>query len=161
MTMEPTFLISFITAVFSFGTSLFYVLTCVERATLPLVWNRVVAEADIRFTHQALKRLAPLLPPSNGFVILFGFGSLITQGIALHWEIRSLVVLVYYLLLNIYIIFIGQIVKDVKNLKETESTGDLSKVTSNVKKLIFNHHLGLFANLGVVSLELILFTKFL
>lgn len=155
--MDNTFLISFITAVFSFGSAIFYCLSCVENAVLSLVFKKAQNEEDIRFVHQALKRLSPLLPPSNGFVVLFGTGSLIYQCTLHNWNWQSLVILLFYILMNLYIIFIGKIAIAVKNLQQTDSNADIKKVTSNVRHLIIEHHLGLFANLGVVILEFIIF----
>ena len=116
-----------------------------------------VKETDIRFVHQALKRLAPLLPPSNGFVVLFGISALTYQCTLHFWDLPSLSIFLFYILMNIYIIFISKVATAIKNLKETQSDTEISKVTSNVKHLIALHHLGLLAKLGVVILELFLF----
>lgn len=62
------FIIPFITATFAFGTAIFYCLSCVEKSVLKLAFSKdktSVTEDNIRFTHKALKRLAPLLPPAN------------------------------------------------------------------------------------------------
>lgn len=57
-------LTAFIAAVFMLGTAIFYVLSCIERSVLGLVFgkNKNITEEDIRFTHASLKRLSPLLP---------------------------------------------------------------------------------------------------
>lgn len=86
-------LAAFITAVFTLGTTIFYVLSCVERSVLGLVLGKnkkTISEENIRFTHASLKRLSPLLPPSNGFVILFGNMALFIQGFMRSWDILSL-----------------------------------------------------------------------
>ena len=155
------FVLPFITATFAFGTAIFYCLSCVEKSVLKLAFRKdktSVTEDNIRFTHKALKRLAPLLPPANGFVILFGVGALIYQCNLHSWNLESLSILTFYILVTLYIIFIGKIATAVKNLMTIKSDQELSLVTSNVRHLITQHHIALFANLGVVILEFILFS---
>lgn len=151
-------LTAFIAAVFTLGTAIFYVLSCVERRVLGLVFirkNQKISEDDIRFTHESLKRLSPLLPPSNGFVILFGNLALILQGVIRSWDILSILILVIYWGIMLYIIIFKKIAEDVKNIKETPSNAAIAKVTENVSRLIVQHHLGLLANLLVVILEFV------
>ncbi|MEO7308903.1 MAG: hypothetical protein ABIX01_00785 [Chitinophagaceae bacterium] len=155
------FIIPFITATFAFGTAIFYCLYCVEKSVLKLVFNKgkiVVTEDNIRFTHKALKRLSPLLPPANGFVILFGISALIYQCNLQSWNFESLSIPLFYIGITLYIIFIGKIATAVKNLMTIKSDQELSLVTANVRHLITQHHIALFANLGVVILEFALFT---
>ena len=149
---------AFITAVFTLGTAIFYVLSCVERSVLGLVFgkkNKKISEADIRFTHAALKRLSPLLPPSNGFVILFGNFALIAQGVIRGWDFLSIMIIVTYWAIMLYIIIFKKIAEDVKNIKETPNDAPIAKITENVSRLIVQHHLGLIANLLVVILEFV------
>ena len=151
-------LTAFITAVFTLGAAIFYVLSCVERSVLGLIFtkkNKRVLEDDIRFTHAALKRLSPLLPPSNGFVIFFGTLALIVQIILTDGHYFSILIPVVYWGVMLYIIFVKKIVQDVKHIKETPNDAQLIKVTDNVKRLIVQHHLGLMANIMVVVLELL------
>lgn len=152
-------LTAFVTAVFTLGTAIFYVLSCVERSVIGLVFGKkekLISEEDIRFTHASLKRLSPLLPPSNGFVILFGNIALITQGILRGWDFLSVLIIVAYWAIMLYIIIFKKIAQDVKNIKETPNDAPLSKVTENVRRLIVQHHLGLLANFLVVVLEFVL-----
>lgn len=155
------FIIPFITATFAFGTAIFYCLSCVEKSVWKLAFSKdksSLTEDNIRFTHKALKRLAPLLPPANGFVILFGVSALIYQCNLHLWNWQSLSILTFYILITIYIIFIGKIAKAVKNLMTINSDQEIEIVSSNVRHLITQHHIALFANLGVVILEFILFS---
>lgn len=152
-------LTAFVAVVFTLGTAIFYVLSCVERSVLGLVLGKKdvkVAEEDIRFTHASLKRLSPLLPPSNGFVILFGNIALIAQGMIRSWDFLSILILSVYWVIMLYIIVFKKIAEDVRNIKETPNNAPLSKVTENVRRLIVQHHLGLLANLLVVILEFVL-----
>lgn len=150
-------LTAFIAAVFMLGTAIFYVLSCVERSVLSLVFgrNKNANEEDIRFTHASLKRLSPLLPPSNGFVIFFGNIALIIQGIIREWDIISIGIIVIYWVIMLYIILVKKIAQDVKNIKETPNDAPIELVTENVSRLIVQHHLGLIANLLVVVLEFV------
>ena len=149
---------AFIAVSFTLGTSIFYVLSCIERSVLGLVFgkkNRKVSEEDIRFTHASLKRLSPLLPPSNGFVILFGNIALVIQCFYREWDVLSILILVVYWSIMLYIIIFRKIVEDVRNIKETPNNAPISKVTENVRRLTIQHHLGLIANLLVVILEFV------
>ena len=155
------FIISFITATFAFGTAIFYCLSCVEKSVLKLVFSKdrnSVTEDNIRLTHKALKRLAPLLPPANGFVILLGVGALIYQCNLHSWNLESLSIFLFYIGITLYIIFVGKIATAVKNLMTIKSDQELTLVTSNVRHLIIQHHIALFANLGVMILEFMLFS---
>lgn len=150
---------AFIIAAFTLGTAIFYILSCVERSVLGLVFGKkkkAISEEDIRFTHAALKRLSPLLPPSNGFVILFGNIALIAQGYYRDWDFLAILILAVYWTIMLYIIIFKKIAEDVRNIKETPNNAALSKVTENVRRLIVQHHLGLLANLLVVLLEFVI-----
>lgn len=151
-------LTAFIAAVFMFGTAIFYVLSCVERSVLGLVFgkNKNVNEEDIRFTHASLKRLSPLLPPSNGFVIFFGNLALIIQGVFREWNLISIGIIVIYWVIMLYIILVKKIAQDVKHIKETPNDAAIEVLTENVKRLIVQHHLGLVANLVVVIMEFVI-----
>lgn len=52
--------------------------------------------------------------------------------------------------------FCEKIAEDVKNIKETPNDAPIVQVTENVRRLIIQHHLGLFANLLVVVIEFII-----
>lgn len=70
--MSLIFFQSLIIAVFSFGTVIFYALSCIERPVINLWLNqcKVIGNHDIiRFIHNELKKLIPLLPPSNDNIV--------------------------------------------------------------------------------------------
>ena len=75
-----------IVAIFTFGFSIFYVLSLIEKSVWPIIFAGVqkeVDETDVRITDRTLKRLTPLLPPSNGVVILVGTTLLLRQALDL------------------------------------------------------------------------------
>lgn len=155
------FIIPFITATFAFGTAIFYCLSCIEKSVWSLAFSKnksAITEENIRFTHKALKRLAPLLPPANGFVVLFGIGALIYQCKLQSWNLQSVSILLFYISITLYIIFVGKIATAVKNVMTIKSDQEIEIVSSNVRHLIVQHHIALFANFGVVVMELIMFT---
>jgi Zn-dependent protease len=65
---------------FTFAATLFHVLVAIERSVWRAAFPRAVAaevrETDLRFVHQSLKRLIPVLPPSNGVAVIGGFAAL-------------------------------------------------------------------------------------
>ncbi len=155
---------SLIVAIFSFGTAIFYALSCIEWSTLRLALNQhtqTVKNADVRFVHAALKRLIPLLPPSNGFVILFGTAALIYQCFLRGWDGPSILILTFYWLVTGYLITFGRIAAAVMDVRKTDSQGDIGDVRRGVSRLIVRHHIGLSANLGVVGLEFALVSGWL
>lgn len=150
---------SFIIAVYSFGGAIFYALSCIERSVLKLGLDQQAKEVDdedVRFVHAALKRLIPLLPPSNGFVILFGTAAMVYQGFARGWDRASVAVLAFYWALMGYLITFGKIGAAVADVRETSSDGDIQDVRRGVSSLIVRHHIGLVANLGTVILQFLL-----
>lgn len=150
------FLPAFIVGVFTLGASIFYCLDCIERSVLRLVFRKdvkAVKVSDIRFTHAALKRLTPLLPPSNGFVILFGTAALVSQGVLRNWDFLSILPLAVYIGLTLMIIIWGDINAAIKHVNSTSSDGDLVNVQQGVEKLVLLHHAALFTNLAVVLIE--------
>ncbi len=154
-TLTPTFII----AIFSFGTAIFYALSCVEWSVLRLGLNqhsRAVDDNDIRFVHAALKRLTLLLPPANGVVILFGTAAMVYQGVLRGWDGASIAVLAFYWLVTGYLMTFGKIAAAVKDLRQTNSNGDIEDVRRGVSRLIVRHHIGLAANLGAVILTFVL-----
>jgi|GEM_PF-3496338 len=150
---------SLIVAIFSFGVAIFYALSCIERSVLKLGLNQhsqEVDEKDIRFVHASLKRLIPLLPPSNGFVIVFGTAAMVYQGFTRNWDRGSIAVLAFYWSVMGYLISFGTIAAAVKDVRETSSDNRIEDVRRGVARLIVRHHIGLIANLGVVIFEFIL-----
>ena len=150
---------SFIVAVYSFGGAIFYALSCIERSVLKLGLDeqtQAVDDEDVRFVHAALKRLIPLLPPSNGFVILFGTAAMLYQGFARKWDRASVAVLAFYWAIMGYLITFGKIGAAVADVRETSSDGKIQDVKRGVSRLIVRHHIGLVANLGTVILQFVL-----
>lgn len=145
-----------IIAVFSFGSAIFYSLSCIERPVLGL-WlkpNKSLENNDlIRFVHKELKKLIPLLPPSNGFVIFFGMLSMITQCILTDLSYFSIGIILFYTTSMLHIIFIGGINSAINEVKNIDSNGDITSVKSGLKRLIKLHHQGLFANAFTVILQ--------
>ena len=111
-----------------------------------------VKDKDIRFVHRALKRLTPLLPPSNGAVIVFGTAALVYLGILNSWSWLSLFPLAFFWLVTGYLITFGRIAAAVKDLNTTSSEGAMEDVRRSVSRLIVRHHIGLVANLGTALL---------
>ena len=142
--------------IFSFGAAIFYVLSCIERSVLPLGTNPespIVADQDVRFVYSALQRLVPLLPPSNGAVIVLGSGALVYQAAMSGWQFLSLVAPLFYWLVMIYIIFVTDIAGAVRALREGSHTDSQSVLRRKVGRLVVQHHIALSANAGVVFLQ--------
>ncbi len=70
------------------GPASSYALSSIERPVLGLAGRQPprVAEPDVRFVHQTLRRLNPLLPPTNGVVIVVGNGLLIRRRVRDGWS---------------------------------------------------------------------------
>lgn len=149
-------------AIFSFGTAIFYALSCVEWSVLRLGVNQrsqSVKDEDVRFVHQALKRLTPLLPPANGFVISFGTAALVYLAVLSSWSWLSLLPLAFFWLVTGYLITFGNIAEAVKDVRNTSSEGAVEDVKRGVSYLIVRHHIGLIANLGTVLLTFLLLPR--
>jgi hypothetical protein len=151
---------SLIVAVFTFGFSIFYALSCIEIRTWPLM-RRVdhpkVADADTRFVHAALKRLTPLLPPSNGLVIIAGTTLLVMQAIGDQWSLVTTVPLVGYWVSMLSIIIIGRNPAVVRDIRAHDSQGDITLVRLDVRRVSIQHHAALFTNLAVVIYQFVFF----
>lgn len=143
---------------FTFGATIFYVLLCIEMRTwaiaFPAKFSRPVPETEIRFVHQALQRLIPLLPPSNGLVVLGGGGALLWQAIQRGWDGVAVLIFGFWLGGLLYIIVIGRIAAAVKDVWTTSSNGELHAVNRGVKNLIRQHFNGLLHAIGVILLQL-------
>lgn len=124
-------------AVFAFRDG--HLLRAVEQraADAPLVRRdsaSVSAEADVRFVHQVLQRLVPVLPPANGAVIVAGTALLIAQGVIRSWDVLALMPLAAFWTIPLYIIVIAHIAADVRAVRETDSaSADLDTVARNVR----------------------------
>ncbi|SFS07202.1 hypothetical protein SAMN05216559_3173 [Halomicrobium zhouii] len=143
-------------SLFAFGTAIFYILSRIERFVLPLAFDvdaETVDDDDVRFVHRVLKHLIPVLPPSYGFVILFGTVALLYQGFERGWDWPSVVIITYYWGISGYSLVFGDIIGAVNRVKNTSSNSDIQSVRQGVRELLVQHHLGLAANLGVVVLE--------
>jgi hypothetical protein len=102
-----------------------------------------------------LRRLIPLLPPTNGLVIVLGNGLLIRRGVRDGWTGPVLGALTWYWVINRYIMIIGRIDKDIRLVRSTPSDGDIEQVRHGVRRLVIQHHTGLVANVGASSLALL------
>ncbi|SEO80273.1 hypothetical protein SAMN04487948_105228 [Halogranum amylolyticum] len=147
-----------ILSLFTFGTAIFYILSRIERFVLALAFDEetdTVEDDDVRFVHRVLKHLIPILPPSYGFVMLFGTLALLYQGFERGWDRTSVVIISYYWGISGYSLVFGDIVGAVNRVKNTSSDADIGSVRRGVRELVVQHHLGLAANVGVVVLEFI------
>lgn len=155
ITAELTILV-----LFTFGATIFYVLLAIERR----VWARSLTFGDdrtgtddsVRFVHRVLKHMIPVLPPSNGVVVLGGLAAILWQCSLRSWDAFSLVLLAYYLILQLYIIFFGHIAAAIRNVWKMPSDGDIDAVRSGVWGLIRQHRNGFIHAAGLVVLELTL-----
>ena len=109
---------------FCFGATIFYVLLAIERK----IWFSMPTELDFRLVHQVLKGLIPVLPPSNGVVVIGGLACLVWQAIERSWDWRSVIVLGFDVVVQLLIIFRGKIAAAVRDVKLTASDGDFAKV---------------------------------
>ena len=73
---------------FAFESDTFDALPSIKRPALRLVGRHPsrVAEPDVRFVHQSLRRLITLLPPTSGVVFVVGNGLLIRRGVRDGWS---------------------------------------------------------------------------
>lgn len=143
---------------FTFGATIFYVLLCIEKCTWPIALTdkltQTVSEEEIRFVHRALKRLIPLLPPSNGVVVAGGGATLFWQAVQRSWDGTAVIIFSFWLAGLLYIIVIGKIAAAVKDVWTTPSDGELSAVKRGVRNLIRQHFNGLLHAIGVILLQL-------
>lgn len=151
---------SLIVAVFTFGFSIFYALSCIEIRTWSLM-RRVdhprVSNQDARFVHASLKRLTPLLPPSNGLVIVVGTTLLVMQAISDGWSPVATIPLVGYWISMLSIIVIGRNPAVVRDIRAHDSDGDIGAVRLDVRRVSIQHHAALFTNLAVVIYQFVFF----
>ena len=153
--------------VFTFGTSIFFALSMIERSTWSLMWkpqSSDVSEGDIRFVHKSLQRLTSVLPPSNGLVILGGTTLLVIQVFERgwsEWDFPSAFVLVLYWSFLLYIVLIRKNPEVVLNLRRHDSyADDIALIRADVSRVQIDHHLGLIANASVVVLQLSFLTTY-
>ncbi len=148
-----------IVAIFTLGFSIFYSLSLIEKRVWPIIFKDVrasVSEADIRFTHEALKRLTPLLPPSNGVVILIGTTLLILQSAEQSWSLESLSIPVFYILMMAGIVLIGKNPSVVFAIRRLDQDSPIQAVTQTIRTVGIHHHIALVTNLAVVLLQIFL-----
>lgn len=148
---------SWIVTTFTFGFSIFYGLSLIEKSVWPLIFGKghKVSDEDVRFTHTALKRLTPLLPPSNGVVILVGLTLLIRQAWELDWTVESLLLPLIYLCVMLGIVLIGKNPAVVFAIREQDQSSPIEEVRRTIRLVGIHHHIALFTNLGVVLYQLI------
>ena len=145
---------------FTFGSTIFYVLLAIERR----VWADSLtfgstargSESDVRYVHRVLKRMIPVLPPSNGMVVVGGLAAIVWQCTLLDWSAPSIMILAWYLALQVYIVAFGRIAAAVRDVWTNASDGEEAVVRRGVWNLIRQHRTGLIHAVGVVALELAL-----
>lgn len=150
-----------IVGTFVFGFSIFYALSLIEVKAWPLIFaNRGEAVTDdhVRFIHAVLKRLTPLLPPSNGVVILFGTTLLFMQASTENWSLVATSLPVFYLSMMLGIIFIGKNPAVVFSIRSHDSNSDIADLRIDLRQVGIHHHIALFTNLTIVIAELAIFT---
>lgn len=148
---------SWIVATFTFGFSIFYGLSLIEKSVWPLIFGRghSVSDEDVRFTHQALKRLTPLLPPSNGVVIIVGLILLMRQAWELNWTAESLLLPFTYLCVMLGIVLVGKNPAVVFAIRDQDQDSPIEEVRRTIRLVGIHHHIALFTNLGVVLYQLL------
>lgn len=147
-----------IAATFTWGFSIFYGLSLIEKSVWPLIFgsrNAAVSEENVRFTHKALKRLTPLLPPSNGIVILVGTTLLMRQAWDMNWSFESLVQPVVYITMMLGIVLVGRNPAIVFAIRAQDENSPLDEVRKSIRSVGQQHHIALFTNLAVVLYQLL------
>lgn len=148
---------SLIAVVFTFGFSLFYGLSLIEKRVWPIIFRNdssKVSDADIRFTHEALKRLTPLLPPSNGVVILAGLTLLLLQAAELDWAWTASSLPIFYFCMMAGIVIVGKNPAVVFSIRRHGQDSPTSDLIRNLRLVGIHHHIALATNLLVVILQL-------
>jgi hypothetical protein len=147
-----------IVVLFTFSSTIFYILLLSERRVWGLLGRRAadVAEGDIRFVHRVLNLFITVLPPSNLVTVIGGLAALLWQAVARDWDWRSVAVLVWYAALQLYIVVIGRIATAIRNVKGKDSEGPLDMVRQGVTDLVRQHRNGFIHAFGVLVLELAL-----
>lgn len=149
-----------ILVLFTFGATIFYVLLAIERrvwaGSLTFGSDARGKDGDVRFVHAVLKHLIPVLPPSNGLVVVGGLAAILWQCFLREWDERSLIILGYYLALQLYIVFFGRVAAAVRDVWKTPSDADATAVRRGVWNLIRQHRNGFIHATGLIVLELAL-----
>lgn len=150
-----------IVVLFTFSTTIFYILLLSERRVWGLLGRSAYAvpEGEIRFVHRVLNLFITVLPPSNGVTAVGGLIALVWQGFARGWDWRAVVVLGWWLAFQIYIITVGRIVSAVRAVKGKDSDGPIDTVRRGVTDLVRQHRNGFIHALGVLVLELSLIVR--
>lgn len=151
-----------IAMIFTLGVSIFYSLSMIERKVWPLMLKPKtdkVSEDNIRFVHKVLKHLTSVLPASNGLVILGGTTLLLIQSAQRSWDLVSLGALVLYWSILLFIVVVRRNPEVVIYLRSHDSELDpLDLIRSDVSRVQIDHHLGLLANVAVLTYQLSLLT---
>jgi len=148
-----------IIALFTFGSAIFYFLLLLERKTWVLVLHpdRPMRSAeDVRFVHRALQHFIPVLPPSNGVVVVGGLAAIIWQIHLSGANMSSLAVFTYWFLGQAYIIVFGHIAAAIKDVRATPVDARLDDVARGVRNLVRQHRNGFVHAFGVLVLEVAL-----
>lgn len=149
---------SWIVATFTFGFSIFYGLSLIEKSVWPLIFKSQearVAEEDVRFTLKTLRRLTPLLPPSNGVVILAGMTLLTIQSANADWSLETLILPIAYLSMMLGIVLIGKNPSVVFAIRAHDENTPIEVVRQTMRKVGRHHHTALFTNLVIVFYQLL------
>lgn len=149
---------SWIVAIFTFGFSIFYVLSLIEKSVWPIIFAGVqkeVDETDVRITHRTLKRLTPLLPPSNGVVILVGTTLLLRQAWDLGWSWEATLLPIFYLTMMLGIVLVGKNPSVVFAIRAQDESSDLAEVKKTIRLVGIHHHTALATNLLVVLFQIL------
>jgi len=153
-----------IAMIFTLGVSIFYALSMIERKVWPLMLkpkSAKVAEAEIRFVHKVLKHLTSVLPLSNGLVILGGTTLLVIQSAQRNWDLVSLGALVLYWSILLFIVVVRRNPEVVIFLRSHDSERDpIDLIRSDVARVQIDHHLGLLANIAVLTDQLSFLTTY-
>jgi hypothetical protein len=149
---------SLIVATFTFGFSIFYALSLIEFRVWGLIFGSgkaAISEDELRFTHKSLKRMTPLLPPSNGLVILVGLFLLMRQASDLGWGFEAAVMPIFYLTMMLFIVLVLRNPAVVFTIRAQDETTELSEIRKAIRRVGRDHHIALFTNLSVVLYQLL------
>jgi hypothetical protein len=148
---------SLLLIVFTFGIGIFFALSMIEVPVWKLIFlNQNVPEEDVRFTHEALKRLTSKLPLSNGFVILSATTLMIFQGNERGWDFLALTQFIGYWTILLTIVMVFQNPKTVASIRTHNSGSSITELKSDLRAVGRDHHLGLLANIFGLTCELIM-----
>lgn len=118
--------------------------------------NQAVPDSDVRFTHEALKKLTSKLPASNGVVILGSTTLMILQGNLIGWSVLTISQFAIYWGLLFVIIVVLKNPSTVKSIRAHNSQSPIAELRADLRNVGRDHHIGLLANLCGLILELMI-----